>query len=66
MNNGWQCPVCGRGVAPTVSVCPCANVSGQTVYTYTPVPSADTLREMVNAANDFNEPKGECVQPPCG
>lgn len=22
-NKGWICPVCGRGVAPNVKVCPC-------------------------------------------
>jgi rubredoxin len=23
LNKGWICPVCGRGVAPHVQVCPC-------------------------------------------
>ena len=23
MNEGWKCPVCGNGLAPWVSVCPC-------------------------------------------
>ena len=22
-NRGWICPICGRGVAPNVKVCPC-------------------------------------------
>jgi hypothetical protein len=22
-SKGWVCPVCGRGVAPWISVCPC-------------------------------------------
>ena len=22
-NKGWICPICGRGVAPNVKVCPC-------------------------------------------
>ena len=23
MNKGWECPVCGRGLAPWVMECPC-------------------------------------------
>ena len=32
-NKGWICPICGRGVAPTVKVCPC---KGE--YKYVPYP----------------------------
>jgi hypothetical protein len=27
VENGWICPVCGRGVSPSVQVCPCRGVS---------------------------------------
>ena len=25
---GWVCPICGRGLSPTTSVCPCLNGKG--------------------------------------
>jgi hypothetical protein len=34
MNEGWKCPVCGRGVAPTEKVCPC--LGGLPYVPYTP------------------------------
>ena len=27
MTKGWICPICGRGVAPNVTVCPCQEES---------------------------------------
>ena len=32
---GWICPVCGRGVAPWVDVCPCHKDSGKVNITTT-------------------------------
>ena len=29
---GWVCPVCGRGLAPWVSVCPCNNKGLEITY----------------------------------
>lgn len=29
---GWKCPVCGRGVAPTVDSCPCYAVGVYTTW----------------------------------
>lgn len=29
---GWICPVCGRGLAPWVSCCPCANEEIKITY----------------------------------
>ena len=23
MNNGWICPICGRGLSPYIMICPC-------------------------------------------
>ena len=34
---GWICPVCGRGVAPDVGVCPCQDVEPAPAY-YPPLP----------------------------
>lgn len=31
---GWQCPVCGRILAPWVSECPCRGFNDQNVITY--------------------------------
>ena len=25
---GWQCPICGRGLSPLTSICPCQNAKG--------------------------------------
>ena len=30
MNKGWQCPNCGRGLAPIVTECPCFKEQGYT------------------------------------
>lgn len=35
---GWICPVCGRGLAPWVDVCPCKNDAGVTCTTTTTNP----------------------------
>lgn len=29
---GWTCPVCGRGLAPWVSVCPCKSTKMEVTY----------------------------------
>lgn len=33
INYGWICPICGRGISPNQSVCPCRGD-----YKYIPVP----------------------------
>lgn len=33
INYGWICPICGRGISPNQSVCPCKGD-----YKYIPVP----------------------------
>jgi hypothetical protein len=39
MNEGWKCPVCGGGVAPTEKTCPCVTVKAAPypVYPYYPM-----------------------------
>jgi hypothetical protein len=38
MNKGWKCPVCGRGVAPTVKTCDHAGDSFAAAPVYIPSP----------------------------
>lgn len=35
---GWKCPVCGRGVAPFLSVCPCVPPTYYPMPMYPPYP----------------------------
>lgn len=44
---GWICPVCGRGLAPSMSYCPC-NVTREITYTAqgsTPTYTLDDVEE---------------------
>lgn len=40
MAEGWKCPVCGRGVAPTEKYCDHGKVNTSPTYTYTWDPQA--------------------------
>ena len=46
---GWICPVCGRGVAPWVDVCPCQGSEMQITYGT----SLDT--EEIDSIQDYYE-----------
>ena len=34
MNYGWICPVCGKGLAPWLSICPCQTLEVKTETTF--------------------------------
>lgn len=44
-NQGWVCPVCGAGLAPWVSVCPCMNKGLEITY------EANTLEQLWNGVS---------------
>ena len=48
---GWICPVCGRGVAPWLSVCPCQDEAG--------VINVTTTTEVVDLSKYYTWPDGQ-------
>lgn len=46
---GWICPVCGRGLAPSTSYCPCHMTNGITF-----ISSGCTIKEVLDGATDCN------------
>ena len=38
MSQGWMCPVCGRGLSPSVAVCPCNGTGPSYEYSNTANP----------------------------
>lgn len=48
---GWICPVCGRGVAPWVDVCPC---QGNWEITYGTVTSLNNDGSLPSTATSIN------------
>lgn len=55
MQSGWQCPVCGAGMAPWINKCDC--VSDGQPYGYS-VPDPHPCRECPN--HPFNGGSGVC------
>lgn len=49
---GWICPVCGRGVAPWVDVCPCQKDAGVINVTTTTEPVITSLSEYAKILNE--------------
>lgn len=47
---GWICPVCGRGLAPSTSYCPC-NVTGNITYLNGGVIIKDVLDNAINCTS---------------
>ena len=45
---GWICPVCGRGLAPSTSYCPCHMNNHNTVYLNGGVSILDNLPKEIN------------------
>ena len=45
---GWICPVCGRGLAPSTSYCPCHLNNNNTVYLNGGVSILDNLPKEIN------------------
>ena len=46
---GWICPVCGRGLAPSTSYCPC-NVTREITY----LNGGITVKDILDKVNDFD------------
>lgn len=46
---GWVCPVCGRGVAPWVDVCPCQGSEMQITY------GTSLATEEIDSIQDYYE-----------
>jgi hypothetical protein len=46
---GWICPVCGRGVAPGVSFCPCKAGNDSTITWVSPTITVSTANPNSNA-----------------
>ena len=66
---GWICPICGRGLAPSMSWCPC-NVStsaSATTQSSTPTCTLDDVEEydwvMTIGAIDYADGSSETVYP---
>lgn len=53
---GWICPVCGRGVAPWVDTCPC---QGNWEITYGTVTSLNNDGNLPSTATSINSEWGE-------
>ena len=49
---GWICPVCGRGLAPWTSFCPCQS---DFKITYGTSPPEDVLREYQDMMDHINK-----------
>lgn len=54
---GWICPVCGRGIAPWMDVCPCQNDIGLTNVTTTG--ETVDLSEYYTLINDKTVPEAK-------
>jgi hypothetical protein len=54
MVEGWKCPVCGKGLAPWVSVCPCWQERA-TIWVPSDQPqgTAEPMPEVENTRSDF-------------
>ena len=50
---GWICPVCGRGVAPWVDVCPCQGSEMQITYGTSTGGDYD-IKEYLNYMESYN------------
>lgn len=60
MTTGWQCPVCGGGVAPGVERCPCVAVGKQAMPLSgdSPINIPEFLRPSVTPDDGWIEWKG--------
>lgn len=56
---GWICPVCGRGLSPYTSSCPCVLNREITCGTGTPVSFSGTITCQDAPTAYFNSPRGE-------
>ena len=54
---GWICPVCGRGVAPWVEVCPCRQDAG--VINVTTITETADLSQYYTLINDGTVPEAK-------
>lgn len=45
-SQGWTCPVCGRGLAPWISMCPCMSKNLEITYGTTTTVSDDAEKEL--------------------
>ncbi len=54
---GWICPVCGRGVAPWVDVCPCQKDAG--VINVTTTTESVDLNKYYTLINDGTIPEAK-------
>lgn len=61
---GWICPVCGRGVAPWIDVCPCQNDTDVTNITTTkPEDIKVDLTKYYTLINDGTVPEAKYEAP---
>jgi DNA-directed RNA polymerase subunit RPC12/RpoP len=58
---GWICPVCGRGVAPFVDVCPCRQGAGviNVITTTNPEDISVDLTKYYTLINDGTVPEAK-------